>query len=372
MQPAASRATISSVAWRRVNSGTITNSYATGSVTGTGDDSYEIGGLIGFVGDQGAVGTTVTNSYATGAVSGSDTVGGLVGFLKGGDTISHSYATGSVTALDPNDGFEVGGLVGEARGLIEYSYATGAVSGEGSVRGLVGYLTTQGRNSGNPIFANTAGSITNSYSLGAVQGGGLDVVGGFVGYVHSGTTISDSYSAGLVTAPSSFIGGFVGRNSGTITNSYWNTGTSGMAAQFGVGTTNGSTVANNAPGVIGKTTAQLQGGLPTGFDSSVWAIQVGLGYHYLQWQGANGAPVFVSGTAYSNETGTTPLAGTDINAVTSGQTIATVTSGANGYYYFMLTPNAICPPDWRFITKPVATAAVCSKTIILARRPAST
>jgi len=323
------------------NSGAITNSYATGSVTGTGDDPYDIGGLIGFVGDQGAVGTTVTNSYATGAVSGSDTVGGLVGVLKGGDTISHSYATGSVTALDPNDGYEIGGLVGEDRGLIEYSYATGTVSGEGWVGGLVGALTRQGSNPGNPIFANTAGSITNSYALGSVHGGGIDVVGGFVGYIQSGTTISDSYSAGLVTAPSSFVGGFAGRNSGTITNSYWDTGTSGMAAQFGVGTIDGSTVANNAPGVTGKTTAQLQGSLPTGFDSSVWAIQTGLSYPYLQWQAANGAPVFVSGTAFSNEAGTTPLAGTDINAVTSGRNIATVTSGANGYYYFMLEPNAI-------------------------------
>ena len=323
------------------NSGTITNSYATGSVTGTGDDPYQIGGLIGFVGDQGAVGTAVMNSYATGAVSGSDTVGGLVGFLKGGDTISHSYATGSVTALDPNDGYGVGGLVGEDRGLIEYSYATGTVSGEGWVGGLVGSLTRQGRNPGNPIFSNTAGSITNSYALGSVHGGGIDVAGGFVGYIQSGTTISDSYSAGLVTAPSSFIGGFAGRNSGTITNSYWDTGTSGMAAQLGVGTIDGSNVANNAPGVTGKTTAQLQGSLQTGFDGSVWAIQVGLSYPYLQWQAANGAPTVVSGIVYGNEAGTTPLAGADINAVTSGQSIATVTSGANGYYYFMLAPNAI-------------------------------
>ena len=79
--------------------GTISASYATGSVTGTGD---RVGGLIG-----NSSSGTITASYATGTVSGDDYVGGLFGY-SGGGTISASYATGSVTGT----GDRVGGLIG--------------------------------------------------------------------------------------------------------------------------------------------------------------------------------------------------------------------------------------------------------------------
>src|SRR5574344_1225931 len=50
---------------------TVSNSYATGSVTGT----YIVGGLVGQNSSS-----TVSNSYATGSVTGNDEVGGLVGY----------------------------------------------------------------------------------------------------------------------------------------------------------------------------------------------------------------------------------------------------------------------------------------------------
>ena len=52
-----------------LNAGTISNSYATASVTA---GAY-VGGLVGNNGG------TISNSYATGNVSGSSYVGGLVG-----------------------------------------------------------------------------------------------------------------------------------------------------------------------------------------------------------------------------------------------------------------------------------------------------
>ena len=118
------------------NNGKITNSYATGSVTGTGVD---VGGLVGLVGWQSG---TITNSYATGAVEGNSDVGGLVGWQSG--TITNSYATGAVTGT----GSSVGGLVGSQSGKITNSYATGAVEGNDRVGGLVG---------------RSRGDITNSY-----------------------------------------------------------------------------------------------------------------------------------------------------------------------------------------------------------------
>ena len=160
------------------NSGTITNSYATGKVTGGTDlMKFYVGGLVGY-----NSGGTITNSYATGSVTGAKYVGGLVGYNTG--TITNSYSTGKVTGSS-----NVGGLVGLNYGTITNSYATGKVIGESFIGGLVGY--------------NLGGTITNSYATGEVTG-------------------------------SSNVGGLVGYNSGgTITNSYWDTQTSGRSTSDG-------------------------------------------------------------------------------------------------------------------------------------------
>ena len=61
------------------NRGTISNSYATGTVSG---DSY-VGGLVG------SNGGTISNSYSTGTISGNNNVGGLSGYNA--LTISNSF-----------------------------------------------------------------------------------------------------------------------------------------------------------------------------------------------------------------------------------------------------------------------------------------
>ena len=66
-----------------------------------------VGLLAGYI-----VNGTVSNSYATGSVRGSDYVGGLVGYNAG--TIIDSYATGSVTGSSGS--YYVGGLVGSTQG----------------------------------------------------------------------------------------------------------------------------------------------------------------------------------------------------------------------------------------------------------------
>ena len=53
---------------------------------------------------------------------------------------------------------------------------------------------------------------------------------------------------------------------GTISDVYWDTTTSGIT-NLGEGAGN---IAND-PGITGETTAQLQAGLPPGFDPSIWA-----------------------------------------------------------------------------------------------------
>ena len=103
------------------NRGLIENCAAAGSVTV--EALGVVGGLLGR--NEG----TVTESYATGSVDGPDIVGGLVGLNN--DTVTDSYSTGSVEGDE-----RVGGLVGDNRGPIETSYAVGSVTGNTDVSGL--------------------------------------------------------------------------------------------------------------------------------------------------------------------------------------------------------------------------------------------
>jgi hypothetical protein len=140
--------------------GVILDSYATGTVTAANNN--EIGGLVGI--NDGSI----SQSYATGAVSGYSYIGGLVG--KNAGSISQSYSTGE--AVSSFIYSYVGGLVGNNDGgSISQSYATGAVSGSRYLGGLVGYQNS--------------GSISQSYATGAV--GGSQYRGGLVGLYNDGS-----------------------------------------------------------------------------------------------------------------------------------------------------------------------------------------
>ena len=104
--------------------GTVSNSYASGTVVGI---TFSIGGLLGNNG-----GTTI-NCYVNCNVTGDVYVGGLVGYNHG--TISDSYSTGNLVGSE-----KVGGLVGWNRDdTVSNSYSTGSVTGDVYVGGLVGY-----------------------------------------------------------------------------------------------------------------------------------------------------------------------------------------------------------------------------------------
>lgn len=117
--------------------GTISNCYNTGSVSGLGN----LGGVNGY-----NDGGTITNSYNAGSVSGTERyVGGVSGYNDGG-TITNCYNVGSVGG----SGY-VGGVNGWNKGIITNCYNTGSVSGTGvNVGGVIG------RNESNA-------SITNCY-----------------------------------------------------------------------------------------------------------------------------------------------------------------------------------------------------------------
>ena len=121
---------------------------------------YYVGGLVGF--NNGLI----TNSYATGNVSGTvGMVGGIVG--KNSGIVSNSYSTAGVSGV-----VNAGGLVGDNwRGTVSNSYATGSVIGSSCAGGLVAYSNN--------------GTIINSYSTGSVTG--YEDVGGMVGRNYEGT-----------------------------------------------------------------------------------------------------------------------------------------------------------------------------------------
>jgi len=217
-----------------------------------GPDSI-VGGLVGAVDNGGFA--YVLNSSTSGQVSGTGTdssgaslVGGLAGRLNA--VIDFSFSSATVTG---GIGWRAGGLVGEnPAGSVSMSFATGTVkvADNGFAGGLIGDSGFFGGN--------------NTYATGFVIGGVGSTVGGLIG--HNQGPIQNSYSSGPVASGSgNAVGGFIGNDSGPtdLTNTYWDITTSGQSHGVGNDT--------SYPGITGLTTEEFQAGLPSGFDSAVWA-----------------------------------------------------------------------------------------------------
>jgi hypothetical protein len=234
--------------------GTVSDSHSTGSATG---NEY-VGGLVGY--NYG----TMSNSYSTSSVAGNNLVGGLVGF-NGWSTVSNSYSSGSVIGGD-----DVGGLVGRnVEATVSNSYATGIVTGSWDVGGLVG---NNGHHS----------TVSNSYSTGSVTGG--NETGGLVGDNGYYGTVTDSYSTGNVTSDVN-VGGLVGRNvCGTVSDSFWDTKTSGQAASAG-GTGKNTTEMQDVTTFSGAAWDIIAVANPsTRNPAYIWNIVEGATYPFLSWQ----------------------------------------------------------------------------------------
>lgn len=229
----------------------------------SGGDNNTVGGLA--VGNLG----TIRHVFVTGSVTvgnGFDDIGGLAGYNEG--TIADCYTAASVQG---DDNQIVGGLVGEnfsANAVIVASFATGAVSGGDNtfVGGLIG--------------GNNIGTVSQSYARGSVSGGQAIGVGGLAGFANQATTITQSYSTGLVSAGNrlAHVGGLIGQDMHTVALSYWDLDTSGISDPA-----QGAGNIKNDSGITGLTTAQFQSGLPAGFDPAVWREKpkINNGYPYL-------------------------------------------------------------------------------------------
>ena len=171
----------------------ITNCINSGAITGT----HETAGIIGYSDHS-----EISNCTNSGAVSGFATVGGIVGKMGGGSIVSCKN-TATVKASKARDIDGDGNLDGAYLG------------------GIAGWI---------------AGNVNNCYNSGTVttetSWGNSNIVGGIVGFLVNGKTVSYCYNSGTIVG-SSQIGGIIGYLPGALTtvtycyhsgriNSVWN------------------------------------------------------------------------------------------------------------------------------------------------------
>ena len=140
----------------------ITNSYATGNISGGAD---YVGGLVGS-GDG-----NITNSYATGNISGGARIGGVVGENSSSSNYTNCYATGNISG-----NASVGGFIGNNYGYnneFYTCYASGTVSGNSATGGFYG--TTRTILNGDYVYYNSANTAEQSYLSSVTNSGGLSL-----------------------------------------------------------------------------------------------------------------------------------------------------------------------------------------------------
>lgn len=278
-------------------------------------------GLFGYAED----GTTIENVVLTDAtVTGQGYVGALVGQTRG--DVHRAGATGNVAGSHGR----IGGLVGFSGGTVSESYADVTVSADHTGGGLVGY-------------SGWHSLISDSYALGDVSGN--NQIAGLAGV--SQGAVTRSYAAGAVDPDDHhYVGGLVGSTTqatGDITDSYWDTETSGMS---------------DSAGGTPLDTAEMQGLSPhhtmDGFDfENTWNATEE--YPRLDWGGVTSATVQTLDVTAENltegDTGTVTVTairnGDDVGAgavieivdndglsgITSGETNVTNSAGTATFSY---------------------------------------
>ena len=235
--------------WTPVGTGELASNAFKGELNGNGfviknlnintsTESYQ--GLFGNINGSGSMIKNLGIEDAN--VYGRSEVGILVGYAQSLN-IQNVYATGVAQANASDYGYScVGGLVGVAASVtINNCYTKGSVSGSGfSVGGIVG------------INYYTGANISNSYSMGVVQG--TEYVGGIIGG-NSGyaSQITDSYTFCDVIGSSNY-GSVVGYiNSATFSNVYY--------AEQGI---SGGSIASGTGSLTSKTQTELQAMIDNG------------------------------------------------------------------------------------------------------------
>lgn len=249
--------------------GSTTSSSFTGSYDG---NNFEIsnlslgnGNYVGLFREIGTGGVVkqlkITSATVTNSTRNGNRIGVLAGQISGG-SVSRCSITGTLTINGYHSDY-IGGLIGyaNASATISKSSFSGSIqvnaSQLGNVGGLIGFIQNV--------------SVDNSYVIlsANLNPAGLNEVGGMIGYT-VGSTISNSFCVSNALSGYEHINAVVGRSLGTsFSNVYFDSTSSGMPDSFGT---------------MGRTTAQMQQqSTYSGWDfTSIWAIEEGSGYPFLQ------------------------------------------------------------------------------------------
>ena len=249
---------------------------------------------------------------------------GHVGDDTGATVIKGVHLVNTTVIGARGTGTLIGRVTGNANTLIEECSAVGgSVTGNGATGGLIGSFNSWRITPGgtdNPVIhysytdvavyssasgggrdkfgglagCSQKGTIQNSYSRSSLTVTNGSRIGGLAGCIDYRGEIFNSYSTGLVSVTDCVsVGGLVGNrmgggaNLGVVTNSFWDTETSGQATSAG-GT--------------GKTTTQMK--TKTTFTDAGWNFDdiwdidslVNDGYPYLVWTGFVPTELTITGT----------------------------------------------------------------------------
>jgi hypothetical protein len=178
------------------------------SIQGIITGIYFTGGIAGIL-DKGSI----TNCSSLCTLSGTYDVGGIAGFIDSA-TVSHCTFSGEISS-----GNNTGGAVGYlSKGTVEKCSITGNIAGSSRLGSIAGY---------------NGGSITNSYFIGEIAPASeLCIAGGLTGsnygYIDKCYTVPTFSGYGT-------IGGLIGFNNNSITDSYFGTDNSTRISLVGDG-----------------------------------------------------------------------------------------------------------------------------------------
>jgi hypothetical protein len=185
---------VSRVGWAGGFAGALVGYLESGSVYDCGVQDVNLNWMDSAGGLIGRNGGRITNCFASGDVSGEYEVAGLVGYNDYRGVISKCYAIVNVTSTATGSG----GFVALNKGLISSSHCKGMVTGVSIVGGFAG--------------SNSYGDIFKSFAIADVNG--YIYVGGFIGKQGQGKIIN-CFAQGSVKGDR-WVGGLIGRNlSGT-------------------------------------------------------------------------------------------------------------------------------------------------------------
>ena len=165
---------------------------------------------------------SVSDSYATGSISATlgtaSMIGGLIGYNRGNvssvySNVSISVAVSTASADGPR--IYLGGIIGNNRGSVTSAYSKGSIRGGGNAGSAIAGL-----------IGTNAGTLTASYSASPVSASAASTrTGGLIGSGHStDSTIRASYWDTQASGQSASVGGGIGKTTAELQSPTANSG----------------------------------------------------------------------------------------------------------------------------------------------------